>query len=195
MADSGIIVSETLCPGRVGLELKIFSSLKGQVDSWPKKVKQHCLKVLHTHACVMIITRSSLPNNTNLKIERDQNKQHTLHPWLSAQFCRTLCARDMEGFNDCNPLQSTSFPLGCERASPHLFSGFSLLDTDWAADSVDLSDELWSSTCPYKVYAQQLWQEHVLAQVLPFFPQVIWRFGCLFVFLIKDIHVIQICCI
>lgn len=118
MADSGVIVSETLCPGHVSLELKIFSSLKGQVDSWPKKVKQHCLKVLHTHACVMIITRSSLPNNTNLKIERDQNKQHTLHPWLSAQFCRTLCARDMDGFNDCNPLQSTSFPLGWWESLP-----------------------------------------------------------------------------
>lgn len=118
MADSGVIVSETLCPCHVGLELKIFSSLKGQVDSWPKKVKQHCLKVLHTHACVMIITRNSLPNNTNLKIERDQNKQHTLHPWLSAQFCRTLCARDMDGFNDCNPLQSTSFPLGWWESLP-----------------------------------------------------------------------------
>lgn len=63
-----------------------------------------------------LLTNTCLPNTTNLKTEREQNKPHTPQPWPSAQLCLTQCARDMEGSNDCNPLQSTSFPPGWQES-------------------------------------------------------------------------------
>lgn len=66
----------------------------------------------------------------------------------------------MEGSNDCNPLQSTGFPLSWrdEHPSnpPHLFTGLNLSGADWAAVTVDLLCELWSSTRLSTLYAQRL---------------------------------------
>lgn len=68
--------------------------------------------------CTLSLRNDPHRHKTKLKPEREQNKQQTLWPWLSAQLCGTQCARHMEESNDCDPLQSTSFPLSWQDSLP-----------------------------------------------------------------------------
>lgn len=126
----------------------------------------------------------------DVKTESEQNKQRALRPWLSAQLCRTQCARDMEGSNDCNPLQSTGFPSQLAReASPppicflaRIYQTQTERQTVWIC-RVNCDAPLASVQFMHRGYLQQRGrssQEHVVTRV-------IWLVKTCFNFFLSDL--------